>query len=34
MKKSGFDTAKTKTILGLFPVKNFGEIIYAVGEKK
>ena len=34
MKKSGFDKVRTQTILGFFPIGNFGEIIYAVGEKK
>lgn len=33
MEKSGFNKIKIKTILG-FSVRNFGEIIYAVGEKK
>ncbi len=32
MKKSGFRYMKIKTIVGL-PVRNFGEIIYAIGEK-
>ncbi len=33
MEKAGFVNVKTKTIVGV-PVKNFGEIIYATGEKK